>query len=173
MEVATGIAQIAKHQGIAEAAVIAAAAPNHRQVIFGERVIAHQATLFSRRIKQRGDLRFGQFLSSCHVRPLADEAGNPADLGVDQGAALDAERTADGCFGRASIEGGDHRGEFLGVDGYWPAAAAPPRRRAAARPAFTRSRASERSNCAKTRTPLAGWWCLFARSRTGTRFRAL
>src|SRR5215468_3863455 len=34
MEVATGIAQIAKHQGIAEAAVIAAAAPNHRQVIF-------------------------------------------------------------------------------------------------------------------------------------------
>jgi len=50
--------------------------------------------------------------------PLADEA-------VDQGAALDAERTADRYFGRASIEGGDHRGEFLGLDDYWPAAAAP------------------------------------------------
>ena len=60
------VTQVAKHQRIAEAVVIATAAPDHREVSIGQRVVAHQLTLIGRRIEQRGELGFGQLLSSRH-----------------------------------------------------------------------------------------------------------
>ena len=61
-----GIAQVAKHQRVTEAVVIAAAAPNRGEVRVGQRVVADQLTLIRRRIEQRGDLGFGQLLPSRH-----------------------------------------------------------------------------------------------------------
>ena len=58
------MAQVAQHQRVAEAAVIAAAAPNHREIRLGQRVMAHQLTRLRGRIEQRGDLGFGQLLSA-------------------------------------------------------------------------------------------------------------
>jgi len=60
--------------------------------------VAYQLTLIRRRIEQRGDLGFGQLLSSHHsCLPGIPEAGRPADPGeeVDQGGALEAEGAAD------------------------------------------------------------------------------
>jgi len=59
--------------------------------------VAYQLTLIRGRIEQRGDLGFGQLLSSRHsCLSGIPEAGRPADPGeeVDQGAALEAEGAA-------------------------------------------------------------------------------
>jgi hypothetical protein len=58
--------------------------------------------LIRRRIEQRGDLGFGQLLSS-HHSCLPGVVGRPADpgQGVDQGAALEAEGPADHRFAGA------------------------------------------------------------------------
>jgi hypothetical protein len=60
--------------------------------------VAYHLTLIRGRIEQRGDLGFGQLLSSHHsCLPGIPEAGRPADPGeeVDQGGALEAEGAAD------------------------------------------------------------------------------
>ncbi len=64
-----GVPQVAEHEGVTEAAVIAATAPDQRDVTGGSRVVAHQVSLIHRRIEQRGDLGFGQLLSSHHSCP--------------------------------------------------------------------------------------------------------
>ena len=61
-----GIAQVAKHQRVTETIMIATAAPDRGEVRGGQCVVAHQLTLIRRRIEQRGDLGFGQLLSSHH-----------------------------------------------------------------------------------------------------------
>src|SRR5208337_25524 len=61
-----GMTQVAKHERIAEAAMLTTAAPNDRDICIRQRVVAHQFTLIRRRTEQRGDLGFGQLLSSCH-----------------------------------------------------------------------------------------------------------
>jgi hypothetical protein len=61
-----------------------------------------------RRIEQRGDLGFGQLLSSRHsCLPGIPEAGRPADPGeeVDQGGALEAEGAADSRLAGAAVSG--------------------------------------------------------------------
>ena len=58
------MAQIAQHQRVAEAAVIASAAPSHREIRLGQRVIAHQLAPVRGRIEERGDLGLGQLLSA-------------------------------------------------------------------------------------------------------------
>jgi hypothetical protein len=55
--------QVAQRQRVAEAAVIPSAAPYHRKIRLGQRVMAHQLTLFRGWIEQRGDLGLGQLLS--------------------------------------------------------------------------------------------------------------
>src|SRR4029077_5569830 len=60
------------------------------------------------RIEQRGDLGFGQLLSSHHsCLPGIPEDGRPADPGeeVDQGAALEAEGAADRRLAGAVVSG--------------------------------------------------------------------
>ena len=47
-----GITQVAQHQRIAEAAVIAAAAPDHREIRLRQRVMANQLTRLRGRIEQ-------------------------------------------------------------------------------------------------------------------------
>ena len=56
--------QIAQHQGVAEAVVVAAVTPNRREIVGGQRVVSHQFTAIGRRIEQRGDLDLGQLLSA-------------------------------------------------------------------------------------------------------------
>ena len=63
---AAGVTQVAKHQRITEAAMVTTAAPDHRDICIGQRVVAHQLTLIRGRTEQRGDLGFGQLLPSCH-----------------------------------------------------------------------------------------------------------
>ena len=58
------ITQVAQHQRIAEAAVIAAAAPHHRKIRLRQRVMANQLTRLRGRIEQGGDLALGQLLSA-------------------------------------------------------------------------------------------------------------
>jgi hypothetical protein len=60
--------------------------------------VAYQPTLIRGRIEQRGDLGFGQLLSSHpSCLPGIPKAGRPADPGeeVDQGGVLEAEGAAD------------------------------------------------------------------------------
>jgi hypothetical protein len=47
----TGEAQVAEHERMAEAVVIAAAAPDHDEVSRGQREMTHQLTLLRRRIE--------------------------------------------------------------------------------------------------------------------------
>ena len=54
------MAEVAQHQRVAETAVIASAAPNHRKIRLGQRVIANQLTWLRGRIEQRGDLGLAQ-----------------------------------------------------------------------------------------------------------------
>jgi hypothetical protein len=68
--------------------------------------VAYQLTLIRGRIEQRGDLGFGQLLSSHHsCLPRIPEAGRPADPGeeVDQGGALKAEGVADSRLADAAV----------------------------------------------------------------------
>ena len=58
------MAEVAEHQRVAEATVITAAAPNHREIRLGQRVIADQITPLPGRFEQRGDLGLGQLLSA-------------------------------------------------------------------------------------------------------------
>jgi hypothetical protein len=58
------MAQVAQHQRITEAAGIAAAAPNHREICLSQRVMANQLARVCRRLEQRGDLGLGQLLSA-------------------------------------------------------------------------------------------------------------
>ena len=58
------MAEVAQHQRVTEAAVIASGAPNHRKVRLGQRVMAHQLTRLRGRIEQRGGLGLGQLLSA-------------------------------------------------------------------------------------------------------------
>ena len=70
--------------------------------------MAYQLTLIRGRIEQRGDLGFGQLLSSHHsCLPGIPEAGRPADPGeeVDQGGALEAEGAADRRLAGAAVSG--------------------------------------------------------------------
>jgi len=55
--------QVAQHQRITEAAVIAAAAPDHREIRPRQHVMADQLMRLRGRIVQRGDLGLGQLLS--------------------------------------------------------------------------------------------------------------
>ena len=66
---ATGISQVAAHEGVAEAVVIAAATFDRCQVGFRQSVMTHQLALFRRGIKQSGNLRFVQSLMSCQLMP--------------------------------------------------------------------------------------------------------
>jgi len=61
---AAGIPQIAQHQCVAEAVVVAAVAPNRSEITGRQRVVAHQFTAIGRRIEQRGDLGLGQLRSA-------------------------------------------------------------------------------------------------------------
>jgi hypothetical protein len=66
------VAQVAQHQRIAEAAVIAAAAPDHRAVRLRQRVMANQLTWLRGRIGQCGDLGLARLLSAhCSCSPEA------------------------------------------------------------------------------------------------------
>ena len=70
--------------------------------------MAYQLTLIRGRIEQRGDLGFGQLLSSHHsCLPGIPEAGRPTDPGeeVDQGGALEAEGAADRPLAGAAVSG--------------------------------------------------------------------
>src|SRR3954469_5426665 len=62
----TGEAQVAEHQCMAEAVVIAAAAPDRGEISSGQREMTHQLTLLRRWVKQLCDLGVAQSLSSCH-----------------------------------------------------------------------------------------------------------
>jgi len=59
-----GIAEVAKHQRVAESAVIAPAPPDQGDIRLGQCVVAQQLTLIRKRIKQRGNLGLGQLLSA-------------------------------------------------------------------------------------------------------------
>src|SRR4051812_11373446 len=62
----TGEAQVAEHECMAEAVVIAAAAPDRGEISSGQREMTHQLTLLRRWVKQLCDLGLAQSLSSCH-----------------------------------------------------------------------------------------------------------
>jgi hypothetical protein len=64
---AAGIAQEAEHQRVAEAVVVAAAAPGGGQVSLGQREVAHQVALVRRRLEQLRDLGFAQSLPTRHA----------------------------------------------------------------------------------------------------------
>lgn len=66
MQGAAGMTQVAKHERIAEAAMVTTAAPDHREICIRQRVVAHQFTLIRGRAEQCADLGFGQLRSSCH-----------------------------------------------------------------------------------------------------------
>lgn len=68
---AARMTQVAKHERVAEAAVITTATPDHRDIRIGQCVMAHQFTLLRKRIEQCADLRFGQLRPSCHSCLLA------------------------------------------------------------------------------------------------------
>ena len=59
-------AQVAEHQRVTEPIVVTAAAPDRGEVSVGQRVVADQLTLLSRRLEQLRELRFAQSLSSRH-----------------------------------------------------------------------------------------------------------
>ncbi len=115
---AAGVAQVAEHQRITEPVVVATAPLGRGQVLRRQGEMAHQFALLGRRVEQLRKLGLTQLLPSRHSGLLSLGAGRPADpgKGVDQRAALDAERAADRGFGGAAIEGGRHRPEFLGID---------------------------------------------------------
>ena len=56
--------QVAQHQRITETAMIAAAAPDHREIRLRQHVMANQLTRLRKWIVQRGDLGLGQLLSA-------------------------------------------------------------------------------------------------------------
>lgn len=56
------MAQVAQHQRITEAAGIAPAASNHREIRLSQRVMANQLARVCRRLEQHGDLGLGQLL---------------------------------------------------------------------------------------------------------------
>src|SRR5438270_11199072 len=88
--------------------MIATTAPDRCEVRSRQCVVAYQLTLIRGRIEQRGDLGFGQLLSSHHsCFPGIPEAGRPADPGeeVDQGGALEAEGAADSRLAGAAVSG--------------------------------------------------------------------
>jgi hypothetical protein len=97
---AARIAQIAKRERVAETVVIPAAAQNRRNVSRGQREVPNQLALVGGGIEQLRDLRFAQSLPSRHSCLLKRASGRPSDpgQGVDERAALDAERPADGGF---------------------------------------------------------------------------
>ncbi len=64
---ATGKAQIAKHRPVAETVMIATAAADRGKISFGQRAVAHQLALLSRRLEQFRDLGFVQPLPSRHL----------------------------------------------------------------------------------------------------------
>jgi len=76
-----GIAQIAAHEGEAQAVVVAATARDGCQVGLRQRVIPDQLTLLGRRIKQLRNLDFAQSLPSCHSCLLAFGPSRPSDPG--------------------------------------------------------------------------------------------
>src|SRR5271166_3822985 len=124
---ATGIAQVAQHERMTEAVVIATTTPDRRDVGVRKCVVAHELSLVDRWIEQRHDLVFAQLLPSRHSCLLDLAAGRPADpgQGVDQSAALDAERAAHRGLRGAAFERRRHCREFLGIDRNGPAAAPP------------------------------------------------
>ena len=65
------ITQVAQQQRIAEAAVIAATAPDHRQIRLRQRAMPNQLTPIRGRIEQCGDLGLGQLLSAHRSSPEA------------------------------------------------------------------------------------------------------
>src|SRR3954447_17672614 len=112
-----------EHECMAEAVVIAAAAPDCGEISSGQREMTHQLTLLRRWVKQLCDLGFAQSLSSCHSCLLDLDADRPSDpgQGVDQRAGLDAEGATDRGLGGAAVEGRDPRPGLLGFDGAGPA----------------------------------------------------
>src|SRR3954469_4127109 len=77
----TGEAQVAEHERMAEAVVIAAAASDRDEVSSGQCEMTHQLTRLRRWVKQLCDLGFAQSLSSCHSCLLGLDAGRPSDPG--------------------------------------------------------------------------------------------
>ncbi len=73
--------QVAEHQRMAEAVVVAAAAPDRGQVRSGQRVVAHQLALLGRRVEQVRNLGFGQLLPSRHRCLLGLDPSRPSDPG--------------------------------------------------------------------------------------------
>lgn len=69
-----GMTQVAQHDSVAEAAMVAAAAADDRDVAIGQCVVTDQLALVGRWIIERGDLRFRQLLPSSHA-PLLELCG--------------------------------------------------------------------------------------------------
>ena len=108
--------QVAEHERIAEAVVIAAAASDRDEVSgCGQRVMADQFALFRRRLEQLRRVGFRSIAAVVPLMPPRLGPGRPADAGerVDESAALDAEGATDRRLGGATVECGDHRTEFL------------------------------------------------------------
>lgn len=106
-----GKTQVAKHERVAEAVVVAAAAPDRCKVGGGQGEVAHQFALICRRVEQLRNLDVTQSLPSRHSCLLDLGPGRPADPGerVDQRAALDAEGAADRGLGGAAVKRRNHR----------------------------------------------------------------
>ena len=109
-----------KHEGVAKAIMIAATAPDRCEVRSREREVAYQLTLIRGRIEQRGDLGFGQLLSSHHscfpvsLRPADQPIQARKSIRVGRVVALEAEvrQTASlwcRCIGSAKATGQGNR----------------------------------------------------------------
>jgi hypothetical protein len=59
-----GWRRLTRFQCAAEAVMIATATPNRREILGGQRIVAHEFTAIGRRIEQGRDLALGQLLSA-------------------------------------------------------------------------------------------------------------
>jgi hypothetical protein len=80
------ITEIAKHQRVAEAAVIAPTPPDHGDIGLAECAVAHQLTRIGRWIEQRGDLGFGQLRSGAST--VSPRTLRPADQPIRAGESM-------------------------------------------------------------------------------------
>src|SRR5271170_3634669 len=89
--------------------------------------VTDQLTLLDGWIEQLRDLCFAQSLPSRHscLPTLASRGPSDPGQGVDERAALDSERPADGGLGGPAVERRGHSGQLLGVDCRGTTAASP------------------------------------------------
>ena len=156
---AAGIVEIAEHEPIAEAIGIAPAAQNRREVRCRQRKVTDQLTLLDGGIEQLRDLCFAQSLPwrhSCLPTPASRGPSDPGQ-GVDERAAFDSERPADGGLGGPAVERRGHGGQLLGVDCRGTTVA----RDAARRPAQLESALAVCvSACGRSKAPPSTWQSL-------------